>query len=211
MYGINIRHDLNALEARLAEYPKQMLTAAVRAQNRTISTLRKEGAKRMAGVFPGIKSATLKRQMRMQLATSSAPQAKLSFSGNRFRLFGNVPLRRIATKWGTGVRLGRLPFRLELADGTPVSQEMFRRFFLQRARSSGVVNVWVREGTGSVPFQAVVAPSLAHAFREQGIGDALVGLGRVRFQIALKQEMNFRLALHDRIARGEIAMKWARR
>jgi hypothetical protein len=193
MYGINIRHDLNALEARLAEYPKQMLAAAVRAQNRTISTLRKEGAKRISGEFPGIKSATLKRQMRMQLANRNAPRAALTFSAKRFRLFGNVPLRQIATKYGTGVKLGRLPFRLELADGTPVSQEMFRRFFLQRARSSRAINVWVREGKGSIPFQAVVAPSLAHAFRERAIGEALVRLGRERFQVVLRQEMTFRL------------------
>ena len=192
-FGIDVRHDLRGLEARLGEYPRQYLAAAVRAQNRTLTTLRKVGAQQLGAEFPGLKAATLKRQMRLQRASSTAPRATLSFSAKRFRLLSNLPLRQIATRWGTGVRLPRLPFRLELADGTPVSAEQLRRFFLQRARTSGMVNVWVREGRASMPFQAVVAPSLAHAFRERGIGTRLVLLGRARFHEVLGQEMQYRL------------------
>lgn len=192
-FAWKVRDSLRGLEARFAAYPRELLAAGVRAKNRAMTTVRKEGARLMKPEFAGVKVGTLKRQMRQSRATREVPRAVLTFSAKRFRLLGNLPLRTIATKWGTGVRLGRLPFRLELADGSPVSADMLRRFFVQRARSSGRVNVWVREGKRSEPFQAVVAPSLAHAFRERGIGFRLVEIGRRRFHEVLRQEMRFRL------------------
>jgi hypothetical protein len=181
------------LAAALGDYPRQMLAAGVRAQNRTMTTLRKEAATLLQPQLAGIKVGTLKRQLRLERATGASPRGLLEFSANRFRAFGNLPLRQIRTRYGTGVALSRQPYRLELADGTPLSAEIVRRLFLQRSRS-GKVNVWARDGSLRFPIHAVVTPSVAHAFRERLIGARLVALGRTRFSTVLRQEMTFRLA-----------------
>lgn len=193
-FPIHARHDLRRLERALGLYPKEVMAAAVRAKNRSMTSARDQGARRVQQDLGGIKIGTIKRQLKRLRASAARPMAVLEFSEKRFRAFGNLTVRQIATKWGTGARIGRLPFRLELADGTPVSAEQMRRFFLQRTRSTGRVNVWVREGTRSHPFHSVVVPSLAHVFRERGLGDFVADVWRERFAVVFRQEAKFRLS-----------------
>lgn len=185
--------NLDRLERALRDYPVEKMQAAMRAQNRVISTLRAEAARRLQPDLAGIKIGAIKRQLKQTRATSGNARAMLEFSAKRFSVFLNVRLARIVTKWGTGARLGKMPFRLELADGAPVSQEQLKRLFIQRARS-GKVNVWVREGTRSRPFQALVVASVAAAYRSRNLGPSLLYLGRQRMATVLEQEFKFRLS-----------------
>lgn len=186
-------HNLGRLDRALRDYPVEKMQAAVRAQNRVISTLRAEAARRLQPDLAGIKIGTIKRQLKQTRATPGNSRAVLEFSAKRFSVFFNLRFGRIVTKWGTGARLGKMPFRLELADGTPVTPEQLKRLFIQRSRS-GKVNVWVREGRRSHPFQAVVVAGVAAAYRARNLGPALLSLGRERMARVLEQEFRFRLS-----------------
>jgi hypothetical protein len=187
------KHDLGRLERALRDYPVEKLAAGVRAQNRAMTTVRSEGARRLQPELGGMKIGTIKRQLKQERATKSNPRAILDFSAKRFRLPGNLNIRQFATKWGTGVSVKNLPFKLELADGTPVTGDMLRRLFLQRSRA-GAVHAWVRMGKSSTPFQAVVVASTAEAFRSKRLGPTLVEVGRARMAVVLEQEFRFRLS-----------------
>ena len=197
--GGTITHDLRGLEARLRLHPKELLAADVRTRNRVASSSRTHAVRLLRPELAGLKAGTIRRQLKITRATGARPVATLEFSAKRLRVFGNVALRLIATKWGTGARLGRLPFRLELADGSPVTAEQMSRFFIQRTRS-GRPNVLVREGRKSTPIQAVVLPSPSHAFRERGVGAQTIAYGRGRFRVVFAQEMKFRVS--KRLSRG---------
>src|SRR5262245_54828359 len=116
-----ITHDLPSLERRLDLYPKELLQADVRARNRSMVSAKADAAKRMSPDLGGIKVGTIKFQIKQKSATQAAPLASLEFSNKRFRLFGNFNLKLLNSKYGTGVRLGRMPYRLEFADGTAVT------------------------------------------------------------------------------------------
>jgi hypothetical protein len=187
------QHGLDRLAEALRKYPVEKMAAAVRAQNRTMSALRAEAARRLQPDLAGMKIGTIKRQLKQTRATASNARAILEFSAKRFGLVRNVRLNQIATKWGTGARLGKMPFRLELADGTPVTPEQLKRLFIQRSHS-GKVNVWVREGRHSRPFQAVVVAGVAAAYRARNLAPRLMNIGRERMAIVLEQEFKYRLS-----------------
>lgn len=194
-----VHHDLRSLEARLRLHPKELLAADLRTRNRTATQSRTEAVRRLRPELPGVKAGTIRRQLKITRATRTNLRATLEFSAKRLRLFGNLPLRQIATKFGTGARVGRPPFRLELADGTQLSSAQLSRLFIQRART-GAVNVWVREGSRSRPFQAVVIGSLSRAFRERGVKAPLLAYGRERYRVVFAQEMKYRVS--KRLSRG---------
>ena len=203
---IKILHTLDEYSRRLGLLNEERMQAAVRTLNRTMTTVRAEGAREMAGIYPGLKIRTIKAQMKFARATRGRPEAVITFSGKRFRLFGNWPLTKTVTAKGVrtrlrgfgsaraGVALPRLPFRVETGDGVAVSAAELRQAFIQRAASSGVPNVFIRTGRGRYPISVLVAPSLAAAFVEKGIGDALSRSARMRFETVFVQEAKFRLS-----------------
>lgn len=204
---IEIRHTLDEYTRRLGLLQGERMQAAVRTLNRTLTTVRAEGARSMSREYPGLKIGTLKRQMKFERASRTKPEAALVFSGKRFRLFGNWPIAKTLTATGVRVRLrglqkgrggisvpARLPFRVETGDGKPVSIAQLRQAFIQRPRSGGQPNVFVRSGRDRYPIEVLVAPSLAAAFIERGIGDALSRTARQRFEVVFQQEAQFRLS-----------------
>lgn len=92
-----------------------------------------------------------------------------------------------------------MPYRLELADGTPVTADQVLRMFPQRG-PSGRANVFVREGKLRNPIQVVLIPSPSQAFREQGVGRETIIYGRQRMRQFLAQEMKYRIS--RRLSRG---------
>lgn len=190
--ALNVRHDLQRLEARLGAYPRERMIAAVRAFNRAMTTVRAEGARSMAAELPGLKIGTIKRQMKQRRATQANPVAVLEFTAKRFRLFGNFADRQTRR----GVPLRRMPWRLENLEGEEVRPAALAHAFIQRARVSGVPNVWLRTSLVGkrYPISAVLAPSLASAFVQRRIGQALLRIGRARLAVVLEQEMKFRLS-----------------
>ena len=185
-----VRHDLAGLEARLRLYPQELLAADVRAKNRTASSTRTEAVRRLRPLLRGLKAGAIRRQIKLKRASRAAPRAVLEFSAKRFRLFGNYNARQ--TK--SGVRITGLPWRMEALDGDLIPVQALAHAFIQRARATGVPNVWLRVGTKRYPITAIVASSLATAFRNADLGAALVTFSRARHRAVLGQEMRYRLS-----------------
>lgn len=189
--GGTVKHDLAALEARLREHPRQLLAADLRTRNRTLAAVRTQAVRRLQPELGGLKAGTIRRQLRLMRATAASPRAVLEFSAKRFRLFGNFNVRQ--TK--RGVPLRRLPWRLETLEGDLVPPAALRQAFIQRARQSGVPNVWIRvPGAGRYPITAILAASLATAFRARGLGAELIAFGRARSRVVWEQDMKYRLS-----------------
>lgn len=191
--AFDIRHGMDKLSAELGLLAKEQMPAAVRSMNRTITTVRAEGARGLGREYPGLKIGKIKRQMRFKRAVASDPSASITFSNKRFRLFGNWNVRQTRS----GVRGGRLPFRLESGDGLEITSDMLRSAFIQRSRTHGTANVWRRAHKGRYPIEVILAPSLSSALVERGIGDALVRTARGRFAVVFMQEARFRLSKRD--------------
>lgn len=187
--GGTVRHDLARLEGALRLHPKELMAAHLRTINRTASHVRTHAVREMGAVLPGLKSAVIRRQTRLMLAKQANPRSVLQFSAKRFRLFDNFV--GFSTR---GVRLRRTPWRLEDLEGVVVPPSALAKAFIQRARASGVPNVWIRLGAKRYPITALLASSLSSAFSAGGIGAGLVQRGRARFPVVFDQEMKFRLA-----------------
>lgn len=193
MIQVEVKSTLNALTARLDLLPKERMAAAVRALNRTITTVRAESARALQKDYPGLKSAALKKRLRFTKATRTSLVARLTFRSGRFSIFHNWPGVR---QTNAGVRLSRMPWAIETWDGTRVSPEVLRRAFIRRpAGNRGQENVYIRVGNvPRYPIQGLVAPSVASAFAERRIGEQMARLARTRFAVVFQQEAKFRLS-----------------
>lgn len=196
---VDVRHNLNRLEAELGLYPNELRRAAVRALNRTITTVRAEASRSMQKEYPGLRIGPIKRQMVLKRATFNAPIAVITFSHKRFRLFGNFASRQTAR----GVPLRRLPWRIETLEGETVQPAELAHAFIQRSRRTGVPNVWIRTSLVKqrYPITALLAPSLASTFVERHLGDKLVAIGHARFNAVLLQERRFSLRIRPDLVR----------
>jgi len=192
-----VTHDLQGLEARLRLHPKELLAADLRTKNRTAASTRTEAVRRLRPEFGSLKAGTIRRQIKLVRATPGTPRAILEFSAKRFRLFGNYG----GSQTKTGVRIGRLPWRIEALDGDVVPPQALAHAFIQRGRMSGVPNVWIRTGTKRYSITALLASSLASAFKVGGLGAGLVSFGRSRYRVVFAQEMKFRVS--KRLSRGD--------
>lgn len=188
--GGTVRFDLSGLEAQLRLYPKEMLAADVRTKNRTAAATRTDTVRRLRTDLPGLKAGVIRNQLKIKRATVDQPIAILEFTAKRFRLFGNFRTRQ--TK--SGVSTGRLPWRLEALDGDRIPPQVLRHAFIQRARTSGVPNVWIRVGGNRYPITAIVVSSLATAYRDRGLGADVLRFARARYRRVYAQEMRFRIA-----------------
>lgn len=188
--GGTVKHNLAGLEARLRLHPQELLAADLRAKNRTANSSRAEAVRRLREDLPGLKAGSIRRQLKIIRASKQNPRAVLEFSAKRFRLFGNWNARQ--TKGG--VSLTRRPWRIETLDGDVVPPQILAHAFIQRARMSGVPNVWIRLGGKRYPITALLGSSLATAFKQRELGAALIAYGRARFRVVFAQEMKFRIA-----------------
>lgn len=198
MPAIDIRHDLNGFAARLGVYGKEKAAAAVRALNRTMTTVRAEGARDLKDDVR-LPVGKIKRGMLLKRATRASMAASITFSNKRLRLFTWNPARR-QTRWGTGIRTGgRLPrqiLRVDAISGrvSEVSPAELKSAFIQRSRRFGTPNVWLRQGKESTPIDVLVTPSLSEVLVQSRLNEALRRRSRDRFLIVLEQEMKFRLS-----------------
>jgi hypothetical protein len=188
---IEIRHTLDRLSARLSLLPAERLQAAVRALNRTMTTVRAEAARELQDEYVGMRIAAIKKRLRFTRATRANPSATITFSGKRIPLYGNFNMRGVG-RWG--VRFRGLPWRLETISGDAVTPEMLERAFRQRSRRTGRADVFARHTSRRESFDLIVAPGIARAFAERNIGVALERVARDRFEIVFEQEAKFRLS-----------------
>ncbi len=188
--AIDIRHSLGKLSAELGLYPKEHKAAAVRALNRTMTAVRAEAARALQKEYAGVKIATLKKRLRFRRASQKEMRAAIDFSGRRIVLFGNFGMRAVG-KWG--VRFGKVPWRIEGVSGDPVTPAILARAFRQRG-TGGRANVMSRWTKFRQSAEILLAPGVARALAERGIGNALVRLSRSRFSVVFEQEAKFRLS-----------------
>lgn len=188
--AIDVRHTLGRLSAELGLYPREQMAAAVRALNRTITTVRAQAARALQKEYPGVKVATLKKRLRFRRATRQKMSAAIDFSGRRIALFGNFGMRAVG-QWG--VRFRKLPWRIEGVSGEVVTPEILARAFRQRG-TGGRASVMARWTRFRQSHEVLLAPGVARALAERGIGDALVRIGRNRFAVVFAQEARFRLS-----------------
>lgn len=192
---IDVRHDIDRIIANLEVYGEERLKAAVRAANRTMTSGRAETARDLAREYPGLKIAAIKQRIRRERATPAHAIAALVFSGRRIPLYGNFDMRALG-RWGVGFR--RLPWRIETVTGELVTPEMLRRAFRQRSRRTGRADVYSRLSAQRLSFELLLAPGLARALAERGIGESLSRAIRQRFGVVFRQELKFRLSQRTR-------------
>lgn len=191
---LDVRHTLGGLSADLGLMPREHQLAGVRTLNRTIFTARREAAAKLRQLFPGVKVSQLKGRMKLARATRGNMAASLAFSGRRFSLYGNFGMRGIRVGNNNfGVRFGRLPWRIETVSGEPVPAAMLARAFRNRARGSGAA-VMARHTKVRTSHEVLVAPGIARAVDELGVGGMVITVMRNRFPIVFAQEARYRLS-----------------
>jgi len=196
MIQINIRHDLNRLSADLRLMAKEQMAAAVRAINRSMTTVKAQGARDLAKTI-GLPVRLAKGQIRFKRATQAEARALLTFSGVR------IPLRRFgASQTATGAQarlagktvsvphgfIARMPgghtgvfLRAPTAKGQLYNALRYRA---QRLRQRG----------RDLPIAEIFAPSLGETLVRTALDVALARLARERFAVVFGQEAKFRLA-----------------
>ncbi len=190
----DVRENLRDIVRKFESSTREQVAAALpRALNRTLTTTRAAAARLLGKGYPGMKAATLKRQIKFTRASKALPTAVLTFSGRRFRLYGNFNVRTRNTRYGTGVPQGaRLPANLLTGDNRPVSGADAVKMFLARSGRNGRPNFWLRLGRDRMPITVVVVRGLAGAYVQEKIDQALIPIARDRFVVAITQELKFR-------------------
>ena len=197
MPRIDIRHDMERLSWQLGLLANEQMPAAIRAMNRSLTTVRAEAARTLSEHYAGLRVFAIRRRIRFFRASRQKPNAVLRFGTQRFRLINwNVRQTR------TGV-VGRIPpglMRLDAFDGksSPVSPAQLRHAFIRTSRSKfnprGLANVWLRQGKDRTPIDVVVSPSLSETLAAQHINAALARRAQERFAVVFLQEAKFRLS-----------------
>jgi len=191
MIEIDIRADLSRVQATLGLLEREVMPAAVRAMNKTLTTVRAEASRELRRDYPGVKAGALKARMKLVRATRNRPTAEVVFSGSRIPLYGNFGMRGFGR---FGVRFGKLPWRVETLEGEAVGRERMARAFRNRLKRGGRAVVFSRETKHRQSHQILVAPGIARALAERPLGATLVRIGRARFLEVLDQEVRFVLS-----------------
>lgn len=194
MIDIDIRADLSGVSARLGVMERELMPAAVRAMNKTLTTVRAEAAREFRPMYAGLKVSAIKARMKLVRATRTKPVAAVVFNGSRFSLYRNFGMRAFGA-WG--VRFGKLPWRVETLSGDIATEELKanpRRLFRNRLRRGGRAAVFLRWTEQRLSHEMLVAPGLAQALVETAIGNKMVTVGRARFLQVFDQEARFILS-----------------
>lgn len=202
---IDIRADMRSIQARLGYVGKGLQPAAVRALNKTMTTIKADAARSLQKDYPGLKIAKIKSRLPIKKATSAVSTAVLTFNGARIPLYGNFGMRvtkasrgkkgagrrGAGLRGGFGVSFSKLPWRIETPEGKTVSSEMLARAFRNRLRQGGRATVFAREGAERMPISVLLAPGLARTAVEHRILQATADAGRARFGVVFAQELRF--------------------
>jgi len=188
---IDIRADLQRVQLKVGLLEREVMPAAVRAMNKTLTTVRAEATKELRRDYPGVKASAMKARMKLVRATRGKPTAAVVFSGSRFSLYGNFGMRPFGQ---FGVRFAKLPWRVETLDGDVVGPERMARAFRNRFRRGGRAAVFARESKYRLSQEMLLAPGIARAIGERRVDAILVRVGRARFAEVFAQEVRFILS-----------------
>lgn len=191
---LDVRHTLGELSERMGLAAEERKKAAVRSLNRTATTGRKDAARMLQALYPGLKVAELRKRIRLTRATLGSMAATLAFSPKRFTLLDNFGMREIRGRRNNfGVRFARPPWRVETVSGEPVTPEMMARAFRNRGRG-GRASVFSRHTRVRTSHEVLVAVSIARTLVERRLGGSLLETMRRRFGVVFPQEAKFTLS-----------------
>jgi hypothetical protein len=177
---LTVKQDLSKVLLFYEDLPRQYVdVAAVRALNRTATTVRAEAARRIGREY-NIRIGAAKDEMKIRRATRDDLKAALVVSGRPIPL---VEFDARQTAAGVSVKV----------KGT---RKVVAHAFLATMKS-GHEGVYIREIKGSakrpgrLPIRQLFSLSLPAAFTQEQIMSALMEIATGRFGDALQQEMHF--------------------
>jgi hypothetical protein len=187
--ALDIRHDISGAQAKLHLHEKAVMTAAVRAMNRTNTTVRKETANSLQEFYPGMKVSTLKAKLRMTKATRNKPESRLDPAKGRVPLMGNFGMAR---RGRFGVYFSKLPWRIETPDGESIPPQLLQtNAFVNPLQVSGRLVVFVRLGRRRLPIGVLLAPGPAKTIVEKGLRARMYRLGAEIFNRNFNRELAY--------------------
>jgi hypothetical protein len=147
MMRVDISADMSRARDRLRLAQREVDPAAVRALNRTITTVRADAVQKLKPEYPGLKAGALRARMKLERANRSTLTAGVVFAGRRIQVYGNFGMR---TSGRFGVRFSKLPWRVEdHRRRRRFPAELLARAFRNRLRRSGRAAVFSRWGARS--------------------------------------------------------------
>lgn len=177
---MTVQHDLSKVLLFYEDLPRQFVdVAAVRALNRTATTVRAEAARRIGREY-NIRIGAAKDEMKIRRATAADLKAAVVVSGRPIPL---VEFDARQTAAGVSVKV----------KGT---RKVVGHAFLATMKT-GHQGVYIREIKGSakrpgrLPIRQLYSLSLPAAFTQEQIMDALTAIATGRFGEVLQQEMRF--------------------
>lgn len=193
--SVDIRTDISGAMEKLQMHKQAVMTAAVRAMNKTMTTVRKETSGQLQEFYPGIKISTLKARQSFTKATRNKPETKLNPSKGRIPLMNNFGMHR---KGRFGVYFSKLPWRIETPDGTIIPPGLLSTNAFVNKLSTGDRNVvFVRLGRARLPIGVLLAPSVAKTIIEKGMLRRMKARGTERFHTVFAQELAYAKSRKD--------------
>lgn len=172
---IDVQQDLRAAVARFEVNSERIIdAAAVRALNRTATTVRAEAVKRIRERY-NLKAAAVRKQIRINRARRGRLVSEVLVSGRHIPLY-DFAARQV--KRGVTVRV------------TKQRKEVKGAFIA--TMPGGHVGVFVRRGKSRLPIRELFSISLPQAFTQKQILAALRKVAAERFDIELARELKFR-------------------
>ena len=179
--------DLAALDAALAEYPREIPKVLYRALNAGIRTIRTQAAK-VARKELGVKSSLLKRRLWEHKASAKQLRAVL-IGGSVGWPVGAVATRYRPTATGVEVRIGR--HRLHVEGG------------FEATMPTGYTSAWTRRGRARLPLREARTDSVTEVIERAAALPAITQAGRESMSKRIARETERALErIHRRHSRG---------
>lgn len=186
---LDIRSDFKAAQDQMATHQRAVMTAAVRAMNRTATTVRKDSADELKESYPGLKVSSLKGRMRLTRATRNNPQVTIKYRGSRISMMGNFNMRR---RGRFGVAFSKLPWRLETVEGEIIPPGLLQtNAFINKLQRGQRETVLVRIGDRRLPISVLLATGIAKAVTEKGVLGHMEKSGRATFNKNFASELAY--------------------
>jgi hypothetical protein len=172
---IDVRNDFRQVAVQFELRTTTLVNAAaVRALNRTATTVRAEASRQIRGRY-SLKAGTVRKQLRIERATRNRLTSAVIASGAPIPL---VEFGARQTKKGVTVKVTK-------------TRKLVKGVFIARMKS-GKVGVFERLGSKRLPIRELFSVSLPRTFTQRQILAALRKTAADRFRIELARELRFR-------------------
>jgi hypothetical protein len=184
---LNVKVDLSGVTTTLAKVRDEYQKAVARALNKTATTARAQASREIREVGYGLKAGTIKDALNIRRATPGNLTAVITASSKPIPL---IEFNARQTKSGVTVSVlnGRQPVHGAFIATT---QSGHRGVFVRVGNThKRVVKNGRRISTG-LPIKELYGPSVGNALTNKIVSQALVEAIKGRFDVVLKQELNY--------------------